>query len=151
MTSQVTVIGNLTRDPELRFTPSGAAVTNFGIASNRRWQDARGEWQEATSFYDVICWRQLAENTAESLTKGTNAIVVGRLDQRSWETDAGERRSKIEIVADHVGPSLRWATALTERNERRSDTGDPGPVDPHHPGPAVPVSADGYTDQEEPF
>lgn len=155
MTAQVTIVGNITRDPEMRFTPSGAAVANFGIAENRRWQDSTGEWQEATSFFDVICWRQLAENVAESLTKGMAIIVAGRLDQRSWETDQGEKRSKVEVVADAVGPSLRWATCLVERNERRGDT-DPGPRDPDAPAPtaqpaAAPAPAGGYTDAEEPF
>lgn len=158
MTAQVTLVGNATRPPEMRFTPAGAAVATFGIACNRRWQDTRGEWQEATDFFDIVCWRQLAENVAESVEKGTAVIVVGRLSQRSWETEQGDKRSKVEVVADTVGASLRWATCLVERNERRGST-DPGPrdpnepaaADPHQPGPAVPPSADGYTDEEEPF
>lgn len=159
MTAQVTIVGNATRPPEMRFTPSGSAVATFGVAENRRWQDGRGEWQEATSFFDVVCWRQLAENVAESIEKGTAVIIVGRLDQRTWETEQGEKRSKVEVVADAVGPSLRWATCLVERNERRGDH-DPGPTDPnavrtppdpHQAGPAVPASADGYRNDEEPY
>jgi single-strand DNA-binding protein len=118
----VTVVGNCTRDPELRFTPSGQAVANFGLAVNRRWQNRQTqEWEEAVSFFDVSCWQQLAENVAESVQKGTRIVVTGRLDQRSWETQDGDKRSKIEIVADEVAPSLRWATADITKNERRGD------------------------------
>jgi len=119
-TNIVTVTGNLTRDPELRFTPSGQATASFGVAVNRSWQNRQTqEWNEATSYFDVVCWAQLAENAAQSLTRGTRVIVTGRLDQRSWENQDGERRSKIEIVADEVAPSLRWATAMITKNERR--------------------------------
>jgi single-strand DNA-binding protein len=117
--NNVTVIGNVTRDPELRFTPAGQAVATFGLAVNRRWQNRNtNEWEEATSFFDVVCWREMAENVAESLTKGTRAFVTGRLDQRTWETETGDKRSKIEIVAEEAGPSLKWATAQIVRNER---------------------------------
>ena len=119
--NHVSVVGNLTRDPELRFTPSGQATASFGVAVNRRWQNRQSnEWEEAVSFFDIVCWGQLAENTAQSLTKGTRVLVSGRLDQRSWETPDHERRSKIEITADEVAPSLRWATASITRNERRT-------------------------------
>ncbi|GIU84662.1 MAG: hypothetical protein KatS3mg008_1437 [Acidimicrobiales bacterium] len=112
----VTVVGNVTRDPELRYTPSGQAVCTFGVAVNRRWQNKQsGDWEEDTSFFDVTCWAQLAENVVESLQKGTRVLVTGRLDQRSWDTQDGERRSKVEIVAEEVGPSLRFATAKVER------------------------------------
>lgn len=119
--NHVSIVGNLTRDPELRFTPSGQATATFGVAVNRRWQNRQtSEWEEATSFFDVVCWAQLAENAAQSLTKGTRVLVSGRLDQRSWETPEHERRSKIEITADEVAPSLRFATASITRNERRT-------------------------------
>ena len=119
--NSVTLVGNLTRDPELRFTPSGAANATFGIAVNRRWQNRQtNEWEEAVSFFNVVCWRELADNVAESLQKGMRVIVDGRLEQRSWETDQGEKRSVVEVVADEVAPSLRWATAKVERTERRS-------------------------------
>ena len=122
--NNVTIVGNLTRDPELRFTPSGQATASFGVAVNRRWQNRQTqEWEEATSFFDVVCWGQLAENAAQSLTRGSRVVVSGRLDQRSWETQEGEKRSKIEIMADEVAPSLRWATVEITKNERRSPNG----------------------------
>jgi single-strand DNA-binding protein len=125
MTANVTIVGNLTRDPELRFTPAGAPVTTFGVAVNRRWQNRDSQqWEESTSFFNVTCWRDLAQNVSESLEKGSRVLVSGRLDQRSWETQDGERRSVVEIVADEVGPSLRWATATVNRNERRDATGN---------------------------
>ena len=113
----VTVVGNITRDPELRFTTGGRAVASFGIAVNRRYQ-VNNEWQEQTSFFDVVAWAQLGENAAASLTKGARVIVNGRLEQRSWDNQDGERRTKIEIIADEIGPSLRWATAQVERTDR---------------------------------
>jgi single-strand DNA-binding protein len=125
--NSVTVIGNVTRDPELRFTPSGQATAGFGLAVNRRWMNRQtNEWQEQTSFFNVVCWREQAENVSETLTKGARVIVTGRLEQRSWETPDGERRSVIEIVADEVGPSLRWATAQVVKNERRAGGDDFG-------------------------
>jgi single-strand DNA-binding protein len=123
--NNITVVGNITRDPELRFTPSGQANARLGVAVNRRWQDRNsGEWQEATSFFDVICWRELAENVSESLKRGARVIVTGRLEQRTWEQE-GNKRSVVEIIADEVAPSLRWATAKVEKTERRSG-GDQG-------------------------
>ena len=145
----VELIGNITRDPELRFTPSGAAVASFGLAVNRRWRNQQtNEWDEQVSFFDVVCWRELAENVAESLTKGSRVIVTGRLEQRSWDTDQGEKRSKVEVIADEVGPSLRWATAQVTRNERR-DGGSGGGFS-SAPPPVEPPAA-GYHDDEEPF
>jgi len=116
--NHVTLTGNVTRDPELRFTNGGAALVNFGLAVNRRWQDRDGEWQEEAHFFDVTAWQDLAENVAQTITKGARVIVDGRLRFHTWETDDGENRSKVEIVADDVGPSLRWATAEVTRNER---------------------------------
>jgi single-strand DNA-binding protein len=150
--NHVSIVGNLTRDPELRFTPSGQATANFGVAVNRRWQNRQSnEWEEATSFFDVVCWGQLAENAAQSLTKGTRIVVSGRLDQRSWETQEHERRSKIEITADEVAPSLRWATASITKNERRSPDGS-GSSPQYSATRAVPnePAAEHYYD-EEPF
>jgi single-strand DNA-binding protein len=115
----VTVVGNVTRDPELRFTPNGAAVTSFGLAWNRKGQSD----EEIVSFFDITCWSGLAENVAESIHKGDRVVVYGRLDQRSWENPEGERRSKVEIVADDVSPSLRWATVEITRNEFRGGDG----------------------------
>jgi len=118
----VTIVGNLTDDPELKYTPNGAAVANFSVAVSRRVRnEATGQWEDAdTSFLRVNVWRSLAENAAESLTRGTRVIVTGRIRQRSWETPEGERRSVVEIEADEIGPSLKWATA---KMERRSDFG----------------------------
>ncbi len=126
--NNVTLIGNITRDPELRFTPSGQANATFGLAVNRRWQNRQtNEWEEAVSFFNVVCWREMAENVSESLQRGSRVIVSGRLEQRSWENQEGERRSKVEVVADDVGPSLRWATAKVDKNERKGgDGGGPG-------------------------
>jgi single-strand DNA-binding protein len=122
--NNVTIVGNLTRDPELRFTPSGQATTTFGVAVNRRWQNRQTQdWEEQTSYFDVVCWAQMAENAAQSLTRGSRVIVSGRLDQRSWETQEGDKRSKIEITADEVAPSLRWATVNITKNERKSPDG----------------------------
>jgi len=123
--NNITIVGNITRDPELRYTPSGQANVRLGVAVNRKWQDRNsGEWQEATSFFDVIAWRELAENVNESLKKGARVIVTGRLEQRTWEQE-GNKRSVVEIIADEVAPSLRWATAKVEKTERRSG-GDQG-------------------------
>lgn len=117
--NDVSLVGNLARAPELRFTPSGQAVTNFALAVNRKWRDPAGEWQEEVSFIEVTCWRELAENVSESLDKGSRAFVSGRLEQQSWESPTGEKRNKVLVVADEVGPSLRWATAQVQKNERR--------------------------------
>src|SRR5687768_14541162 len=117
--NSITIVGNVTRDPELRFTPSGQANARLGVAVNRRWQDrGSGEWQEQVSFFDVVCWRELAENVGSSIKKGTRVIVTGRLEQRTWEKD-GQKHYAVEIIADEVAPSLRWATATVERTERR--------------------------------
>ncbi len=119
MSNSVTLVGNVTRDPELRFTPAGVAQATFGLAVNRRWQNRQTqEWEEAVSFFDVVAWRELAENASESLSKGVRVLVTGRLEQRSWESNEGEKRSKVEVVADEIGPSLRWATAQVVRNAK---------------------------------
>lgn len=163
--NNVDLVGNVTRNVELRFTPSGQAVATFGLAVNRRWQNRQTQaWEEATSFFDIVCWGQLGENVAESVTRGDRLIVTGRLDQRSWETQEGDKRSKIEVVADEVGPSLRWATASVIRNERQGGdfNRDPGghvapssnaPGYTPAPGPAPTPNAPAatYDYEEEPF
>ena len=117
----VTLVGNVTDDPELRFTPSGAAVANFTVAVNRRYKNADGQWEDKLDgFFRCNCWRDMAEHVAESLTKGTRIVVTGRLQQRSWEDQDGGKRSAIEIQVDEVGPSLRWATATVQKTERTS-------------------------------
>ena len=119
MDNTVTLVGNVTRDPELRYTPSGQAVATFGLAVNRRWQNRQtNDWEEQVSFFDVKCWAQMAENVGESVQKGSRVVVSGRLEQRSWETDNGDKRSKVEVVADEIAPSLRWATAQVQKIER---------------------------------
>jgi single-strand DNA-binding protein len=119
--NQITIVGNLTDDPELRYTANGAAVANFTVAHSTRIKDAAGNWSDGeTSFFRVNVWRALAENAAESLTRGTRVVVTGRLKQRSWENQEGEKRSMIEIEADDVGPSLKWATASVQKTSRSS-------------------------------
>jgi single-strand DNA-binding protein len=115
----VTITGNLTRDPELRYTPSGIATSTLGVAVNRRWQDQTSrQWQEAVSFFDVVLWRDLAENACDSLAKGDRVIVTGRLEQQSWQTPEGEKRYRVLLVAEEIGPSLRWAVTRAERISR---------------------------------
>ncbi|EMD27638.1 single-stranded DNA-binding protein [Amycolatopsis azurea] len=118
----LTVIGNLTTDPELRFTPSGAAVANFTVASTPRVLDrASGEWRDGDPmFLRCSLWKQAAENLAESLTRGTRVIVHGRLKQRSYETKEGEKRTVVELDVDEIGPSLRYATAKVNKAGRSS-------------------------------
>ncbi|HEX7744132.1 MAG TPA: single-stranded DNA-binding protein [Micromonosporaceae bacterium] len=121
----ITVIGNLTDDPELRFTPSGAAVAKFRVASTPRFMDrASGEWKDGEPlFLSCTVWRQAAENVAESLQRGTRVIVSGRLRQRSYETREGEKRTVIELEVDEIGPSLRYATAKVQKMSRSGGGG----------------------------
>ena len=116
--NKVMLMGNLTRDPELRYTSNGSAVTSFGLAWNQRSSQG-GE--EKAHYFDVTCWRELAENVAESISRGSRVVVYGRLDYRSWENENGEKRSAVQIVADEVAPSIRWATAEVTKIDRRSD------------------------------
>jgi single-strand DNA-binding protein len=125
MDTSVTVVGNRTGDPELRFTPNGVAVANVRLAVTPRVREG-DQWKDGeTSFFRVNVWRQQAENVAETLTKGTRVIVTGKLRNRSWETPEGEKRSVTEIEADELGPSLKWATAKVER-ANRAGAGDKG-------------------------
>ena len=159
--STVTIVGNVTRDPEIRYTAGGAAKATFGVAVGRRWQNRQtNEWEEQTSFFNVVCWREMAENVSESIGKGLRVVVTGRLEQRSWETDNGDKRSVVEIVADEVGPSLRWATAAVTRNERRGGDfgggsgggGGGGASASGGSGGGAPRPAENYEDfGEEPF
>ena len=147
----VTVIGNLTNDPELRFTPSGAAVASFTVASSSRVLDrTTNEWKDGeTVFMRCSVWRQYAENVAESLTKGTRVIVSGRLKQRSYETREGEKRQVMEVEVEDVGPALRYATAKVNRVQRQggfeggSNAGAGAPADdPWASGPSGGASFD---------
>ena len=121
----ITVVGNLTADPELRFTPSGAAVANFTVASTPRIYDRQsGEWKDAEAlFLRCNIWREAAENVAESLTRGSRVIVTGRLKQRSYETREGEKRTVVEVEVDEIGPSLRYATAKVNKATRSGGGG----------------------------
>jgi single-strand DNA-binding protein len=124
----ITVIGNLTADPELRFTPSGAAVANFTVASTPRTFDRQtNEWKDGDAlFLNCSVWRQAAENAAESLTRGMRVIVSGRLKARSYETREGEKRTVFEIDVDEVGPSLKYATAKVAKTTRSGSGGGGG-------------------------
>ena len=129
----ITVVGNLTDDPDLRFTPSGAAVANFTVASTPRFFDKQtNEWKDGDAlFLRCSIWRQAAENVAESLHRGTRVIVSGRLRQRSYETREGEKRTVFELDVDEIGPSLKYATAKTTKTTRSgAPGGDSGGNDP---------------------
>lgn len=144
----VTLVGNITRDPELRYTTGGRGVASFGLAVNRRYQ-VNGEWQEQTSFVNVVAWGTLGENAAASLNKGARVVVFGRLEQRSYETQEGEKRNVFEVIADDLGPSLRWAQAQVERTARTGD-GSGGGSSPAG-SPAGGRAPDPVYGDEEPF
>src|SRR5919108_1879220 len=115
----VSLVGNLTDDPEIRFTPGGTQVGSFRLAVTPRVREGEGWKDGETSFFRVNVWRDLAANVGDTLSKGDRAIVVGRLRARSWETPEGERRSTVEVEAEEVGPSLKWATATVQRASRK--------------------------------
>lgn len=152
----VTVVGNLTDDPELKYTPNGAAVANFSIAVSRRVKNEQTQqWEDAdTSFFRISCWRTMAENAAESLTRGTRVVVVGRLKQRSWETPEGDRRSVVEIEADEIAPSLKWATARLEKTKGGSSSSAGGGGGSSSTGgdwSAAPIGSGSGGNEEAPF
>lgn len=123
----VTLVGNITDDPELRFTPSGRPVANFTVAVNRRWKNNDGQWEDKLDgFFRCNVWADQAENAAESLQKGTRVVVTGRLQQRSWEDNDGNKRSAFEVQVDEVGPSLRWSTAQVQKSQRSGSGGGGG-------------------------
>jgi len=128
--THVTITGNLTDNPELTYTPNGAAVANFRLAVTPRVRDGNG-WKDGdTSFFRITAWRDLAEHLADSLAKGDRVIVQGQLKTRSWETPEGDKRSVVEVTAEEAGPSLRWAIAKPERatkatTNRGQTTDDP--------------------------
>jgi single-strand DNA-binding protein len=150
----ITVVGNVTRDPELKFLNSGQAALRLSVAVSRRWQNRQTqEWEEKTSFFDVSSYGSMAENAASSITKGARVVVTGRMEQRSWETESGEKRNAFEIVADEIAPSLRWATAAvtrTPRNEGGSGSGS-GYADRPAPAPTRTNEPSTYAFDEEPF
>jgi single-strand DNA-binding protein len=139
----LTVVGNLTADPELRFTPSGAAVANFTVASTPRIYDRQsGEWKDGDAlFLRCSIWREAAENVAESLTRGARVIVTGRLRQRTFETREGEKRTVYEVEVDEIGPSLRYATAKINKISRGGGGGAAAPAAAG--GAAAPAAAGG--------
>jgi single-strand DNA-binding protein len=124
--THVAITGNLTDDPEVTFTPNGAAVCNFRLAVTPRVKDGEGWKDGETSFFRITAWRQLAEHVGDSLSKGDRVIVLGQLRARSWETPEGERRSVVEVTAEEVGPSLKWATATPERTGKGNGTAKAG-------------------------
>ena len=139
----ITVVGNLTADPELRFTPSGAAVANFTVASTPRTYDRQsGEWKDGEAlFLRCAIWREAAENVAESLTRGARVIVTGRLKQRSFETREGEKRTVVEVDVDEIGPSLRYATAKVNKASRGGGGGFGGGSRPDPVSAQAPASS----------
>ena len=151
----ITVVGNLTAEPELRFTPSGAAVANFTVASTPRTFDRQsGEWRDGDAlFLRCAIWRQPAENVSESLTKGARVIVTGRLRQRSYETSEGDKRTVVELDVEEVGPSLRFATATVKKADRArgtTPTASTGPADDPW-GTAPPTRSGSGSADEPPF
>lgn len=146
----VTLVGNITDDPELRFTPSGRPVANFTVAVNRRYKNNDGQWEDKLDgFFRCNVWADQAENAAESLQKGTRVLVTGRLQQRQWEDNDGNKRSAFEIQVDEVGPSLRWSTAQVQKSQRSGGGGGQGGggQDWSAPAPAAVPSAPGGMDE----
>ena len=153
--TQVTIVGNLTADPELRFIQSGAAVVNFTVASTPRSFDrTTNDWKDGdTLFLRCSLWREAAENVAESLTKGARIVISGRLKQRTWETAEGEKRNVVELDIQDIGPSLRWATATVTKTPRTGggDFGGGGGYGGGNAAPAAPVAKTDYGPDEAPF
>src|SRR5204862_5900504 len=125
--NDVILVGNITRDPELRFTNTGQPRATFGLAVNRRWQNRQtNDWEESTSFFNVVCWGEMGENASESLGKGARVVVTGRLEQRTYDDQDGQKRNVVEVIADEIGPSLRWATCEVKKTDRRGPDGGGG-------------------------
>lgn len=148
----LTIVGNLTADPELRFTPSGKPVANFTVASTPRYFDRQaGEWKDGNALFQRCnLWNQPAENVAETLTKGTRVVVQGRLRQRSFETKEGEKRTVVDLEVDEIGPSLRYATAKVSKASRSHGGSGSGSSEPD-PWGSAPPGADGPMTDEPPF
>ena len=138
----VTIVGNVTRDPELRFTASGLPMCQFGVA----WNQRKHNGEDVAHFFEVTCWQSLAENVSESISKGTRVIVYGRLDFSSWETDQGEKRNQTRLQADEVAPSLRWATTEVNRNDRDGNSSQSSV-----PQGSAPQGEENIQTDEEPF
>jgi single-strand DNA-binding protein len=130
MSNTFTIVGNLTQEPELRYTQGGTALCSGGIASNRRYQ-VNGQWEEQTSYFNFTAWRELAENIAASFGKGTRVVATGRMEQKTWVDKEGNNRTTFDFVIDEIGPSLRWARAVVTRTEKQeSSSGGPSFVKP---------------------
>jgi single-strand DNA-binding protein len=119
MSNSINVVGNLTGNPELRYTQSGTAMVSGSIASNRRYQ-VNGEWQEQTSYFNFTAWRELAENIASTMSKGMRVVATGRMEQKDWTDKDGNKRTSYDLVLDEIGPSLRWATAVVTKTDKNS-------------------------------
>lgn len=144
--NSITVVGNLTRDPELRYTQGGKATVRVGVAVNRSYQ-VNGEWQEATTYLNLVAWDQLAENIAASLTKGARVLATGRLDVREYDDREGVKRTTVEIVVDDVAASLRRASVTIEKNPGRGE--DAGA--PRAARSSAPAADEPFYGDEEPF
>lgn len=141
--TQVTLIGNLTSDPELKFMTNGSGKLEFSIACNEYWTDKEGERQEKTSYFDIVAWRNLAEEGANILEKGMGVIVVGRMEQQTWEDkETGAKRSRVQVLADNIGPRVGGLASVTRKT--RSDDGA-------KKAPAKPAPAKKVVEDDEPF
>lgn len=147
--NSITLVGNLPRDPEIRFTATGRAVASFSMGVGRRYQ-VNGEWQEQTSWFNVTAWGQLGENVAATLVKGSRVVVTGRLEQREYTSREGEKRTSIDVIADDIGPSLRWATATVVRTPKQDGQGGGAANRPPNTGTNPGTEATPF-DGEEPF
>lgn len=120
ISNQIVIVGHLGREPELRFTSSGQAVTNFSVATTRKWQDrTTQEWKEDTEWFNVTCWKDTAENVAESLTKGSRVVVVGRMSTDEWTDEEGQKKRSAKLIADAIAADLSYATVQITKNERK--------------------------------
>jgi single-strand DNA-binding protein len=150
--NNTTILGNLTRDPELRFTPNGTAVVSFGLAVNRNIQNkTSGEWEAQVDFFNVTAWYKLAENCAESLNKGDRVLVTGRLSQESWESKEGQKRSTVRIVASVVAPSLEFASCKVEKNPKAEEGVSGGKVSTEGVSGGSSIEEADFSDEDIPF
>ena len=150
--NNITILGNLTRDPELRFTPNGTAVVSFGLAVNRNIQNkTSGEWESQVDFFNVTAWYKLAENCAESLNKGDRVLVTGRLAQESWESKEGQKRSTVRIVASVVAPSLEFASCKVEKNPKAEEGVSSGKVPVEGVSGGGSIEEADFSDEDIPF
>lgn len=144
MSNTINVVGNLTKEPELRFTTTGRAFCSVSIAASRRYQ-SNGEWNEVTSYFDGTLWGDAAENLAASVTKGTRVVAIGRMEQREYTDKEGNKRRAYDFVIDEIGPSVRWARCAVEKTIRNDSSSTPQPATV-----GAPANAPVYSD-EEPF